>query len=60
MRRGSRRGDYVVHIREITAAPRQAFDGWITQEHMRMLEQSIRERPADWLWSHRRWKATRK
>ena len=60
MRRGSRRGDYVVHIREITMAPRQALDGWITQEHMRMLEQSIRECPADWLWSHRRWKATRK
>ena len=28
----------------------------ITQEFNRRLEAMIKERPADWLWSHRRWK----
>lgn len=60
MRRGRRRGDYVVHVREVTQTPRDTPDGWITAQHVAMLEQSIREEPAFWLWSHRRWKSTRK
>lgn len=28
----------------------------ITEWHVRLLEQSIRERPELWLWSHKRWK----
>lgn len=60
MRRGKRRGDYVVHIREITQHPREAEEGWITARHVAMLEESIRRAPAFWLWSHRRWKSTRK
>lgn len=60
MRRGKRRGDYVVYIREVTQHPRDTADGWITARHAALLEQSIREEPAFWLWSHRRWKTTRK
>lgn len=60
MRRGRRRGDYVVYLREITQNPRETPDGWITAQHVAMLERSIREQPAFWLWSHRRWKTTRK
>lgn len=60
MRRGNRRGDYVVHVREITQNPRDTPDGWITAQHAAMLELAIREEPAFWLWSHRRWKTTRK
>lgn len=60
MRRGKRRGDYIVYLREITQTPRNTPDGWITAQHVALLEKSIRDEPAFWLWSHRRWKSTRK
>jgi KDO2-lipid IV(A) lauroyltransferase len=30
----------------------------ITEKHVRMLEDFIKEAPEYWLWSHRRWKYT--
>lgn len=32
----------------------------ITQKHIRLLEEIIRQRPELWLWSHRRWKHKRR
>lgn len=32
----------------------------ITNKHLSLLENQIKENPAYWLWSHRRWKYTRK
>jgi KDO2-lipid IV(A) lauroyltransferase len=32
----------------------------ITEKHVRMLENYIKEKPEQWLWTHRRWKLTTK
>ena len=32
----------------------------ITEKHVRILEANIREKPEQWLWTHRRWKLTPK
>jgi len=51
-----RRGHYVATIRPITDSPRELAEGEITEAYARMLEQSIRQTPHIWLWSHKRWK----
>ena len=33
---------------------------WITEDYCRRLEANIKEQPSYWLWSHDRWKRTRK
>ena len=54
-----RRGYYSVHVSEISLEPltEPAFN--ITEKHVRALENCIKEDPARWLWSHRRWKHKR-
>jgi KDO2-lipid IV(A) lauroyltransferase len=54
-----RRGYYSVHLHLITDNPSQHQEGWITQEHTRLLEEEIKRQPEIWLWSHRRWKHKR-
>lgn len=34
----------------------ETSDGFITHQYTRKLESSIRNNPASWLWSHKRWK----
>lgn len=54
-----RRGHYEVTASLITAEPKLAAENEITHQYAQMLEQSIRHQPANWLWSHRRWKHQR-
>lgn len=60
MRRISR-GYYEIEFTEI-ASPLE-FDslpiGEITERFVRILDKSIQQFPADYLWSHRRWKHKR-
>ena len=51
-----KRGRYEVEVVPICEDPGslQPFD--ITEAHVRILENLIREEPGYWLWSHRRWK----
>jgi len=51
-----RRGFYEVEYRAVYLDPATASDGDITRAYAAMLEAEIREQPASWLWSHRRWK----
>lgn len=51
-----RRGHYEVEIIPISEDPRKTEPFEITEGHVRVLEELIREEPAYWLWSHRRWK----
>lgn len=51
------RGRYQVVFELVTDTPQQEPDYAITQKHLAILEQMIREEPAHWLWSHRRWRA---
>lgn len=53
------RGRYEGTFHPITDAPRATAEGQIVEQFMGMLEKIIREEPAYWLWSHRRWKLRR-
>lgn len=50
------RGRYAVNYVPLFENPRDTAEYEITEEHIRFLERRIRENPADWLWSHRRWR----
>ena len=50
------RGNYQVEIVPICDDPRSMKPNAITEAHLRILEELIREEPAYWLWSHRGWK----
>ena len=54
-----RRGWYEVTFSTLCEHPLEVPQYSIVEKYARTLEQEIRERPADWLWSHRRWKLTR-
>ena len=51
-----KRGRYEVVARLICESPEGLGPYEITNRHVRVLEDLIREEPAYWLWSHRRWK----
>ncbi len=53
------RGQYQATITTITDDPNSISAGEIIERSVRLLEQQILEQPADWLWSHRRWKRKR-
>jgi len=51
-----KRGYYTVDCIPLCLKPAETAEFEITELHTRMLENIIREEPAYWLWSHRRWK----
>jgi len=51
-----KRGYYEVDCVPICLHPNQTHEFEITEMHTRFLEEMIEQKPAYWLWSHRRWK----
>lgn len=51
-----RRGHYEVEIKTITKNAAETEQEYITSEYVRLLENTIRRQPDNWLWSHKRWK----
>ncbi len=51
-----KRGFYESTFSELVREPAKLPEAKVTELLAKRLEQSIRERPADWLWSHKRWK----
>ncbi len=51
-----KRGYYTLEIKELCTNPLETDELEITTRYMQTLEQIIREKPEDWLWSHKRWK----
>ena len=51
-----KRGYYELTFSEICREPAALEAGALTQELMRAIEATIRQKPANWLWSHKRWK----
>ncbi len=51
-----KRGHYEVEAHLLFENARDTAPYEITDTHVAFLEQIIRKKPADWLWSHRRWK----
>ena len=54
-----RRGYYRCHMRRMTDNVADYKENELTIDYMRLLEQSIREVPQFWLWTHNRWKRQR-
>jgi len=52
----TRRGYYEGTLEVLADNPINSKQGEITELHTRTLEKLIRENPAYWLWSHKRWK----
>jgi len=52
----TKRGHYEVEIKTVTKNAKETEEGFITSEYVRLLEESIRKQPDNWLWSHKRWK----
>lgn len=50
------RGRYRFRFTEITPDASKEEPGWVTRRFAALLEESIRNNPACWLWSHKRWK----
>lgn len=51
-----KRGRYEVEIELICENPNELAPYEITNRHVQILENLVREQPAYWLWSHKRWK----
>ena len=54
-----KRGYYEVDTTLIAENAAETFDYQITNRHVGLLEETIRQNPQYWLWSHRRWKHKR-
>ena len=50
------RGHYAVEFVPLSAAGEKMEPGELTSRYARLVEEQIREMPADWPWSHKRWK----
>lgn len=53
-----KRGYYELYFEEIYH-PQEKLDNKITENYVRLLETQIQKTPANWLWSHKRWKKKR-
>ncbi len=51
-----KRGYYRVDLEIITTAPNDFANGKLTQIFAEYVERAVRKKPANYLWSHRRWK----
>jgi KDO2-lipid IV(A) lauroyltransferase len=51
-----KRGYYTIHFTLGHPTPADTKPGELTVQYVRYLENAIRQQPANWLWSHRRWK----
>src|SRR6056297_1523960 len=54
--RRQRRGFYRIRIIPLVNDPDHFEPGGITEKYLHTLEQIIIQEPADWLWTHKRWK----
>lgn len=53
------RGCYTVEMKLITDRPKETAEFSITERYARLMEETIMRDPANWLWTHRRWKHKR-
>ena len=53
------RGCYEIELQPLNEPGEKLTTGLLTERYARALERDIRNDPAGWWWSHRRWKLTR-
>jgi KDO2-lipid IV(A) lauroyltransferase len=52
----TKRGYYNADFEILTTTPKEFGRGELTKMYARYLEEAIRKKPSNYLWSHRRWK----
>lgn len=55
-----KRGYYEVEFKSITEDPQSLEEGAVIDTYSKILEELIHKTPESWLWSHKRWKHSRK
>ena len=50
------RGRYEASLVPITRSAKESPVGFVTGRYVNLLENTVRQQPDNWLWSHRRWK----
>ncbi len=55
-----KRGYYQAEFKFLTDKPKECKEFEITEMYFRALEKTIQRQPPYWLWTHNRWKRTRK
>ena len=55
-----KRGYYTLYIKDLYENPAQTEMGFVTGLYMQTLEKIIKDKPGNWLWSHKRWKHKKK
>jgi len=50
------RGRYAIEVEPLAGSDESRASGELTERYARRVERQIRESPADWPWSHKRWK----
>jgi KDO2-lipid IV(A) lauroyltransferase len=56
----TKRGYYDIELYKICDSPTEMKENTITDRFTVLLENTLNKNPSDWLWSHKRWKHTRK
>lgn len=51
-----KRGHYTCELIELSNNPKEMQEFELTEKYMRMLETTIQQAPAYWLWTHNRWR----
>lgn len=51
-----KRGYYEIELSFISEKPKETAKGEITADYAKRLEEIVKRKPENWLWSHRRWK----
>ena len=54
-----KRSYYELPAEKLIDDPSKLPDGEITKRYMGRLEEILKDRPENWLWSHKRWKKKR-
>ncbi len=54
-----KRGYYTCELMPLELQPKATQEFEISEKYMRLLEEDIMNEPANWLWTHKRWKHTR-
>lgn len=54
----TKRGYYKMEIEDLTYNPKETNEGFITNALVKYIEQKVQQYPANYLWSHKRWKHT--
>ena len=55
-----KRGHYKIHLQRFCDDASQVEEGQVLTSYVRFMEEQLRSQPENWMWTHRRWKYSKK